>query len=286
MKHFLTIFTFAALLVASCKPAPEFKLDENIGICGVPGKVEAAKRHGLAYVEAGVASFLMPEKSEEEFAANRAFAASCVPPIRTANGFYPKDVIFVGPDADIDRAVRYAETAIRRAHEIGIEVLVLGSGRSRGIPEGFEKEKAVEQFVAVLKGMAPCAEKHGVKIVIEPLQKKECNFVNTVREGAAIARMVGSPNVGVLADFFHMRREQEDAGALTESADKLWHCHIAEVEERTAPGVKGDDFTDYFKALKEIGYTGRISFECGWKDIDIQLPKAMEVMKTQIQSVK
>ena len=70
------------------------------------------------------------------------------------------------------------------------------------------------------------------------------------------------------------------------SADKLVHCHIAECEERTAPGVKGDDFTPYFKALKEIKYDGRISFECSWQDVSAQLPKAVEVMKEQINSIK
>ena len=200
--------------------------------------------------------------------------------------FCSGEIRFVGPDAEIERAVNYSKTAIKRAAEIGIKVLVLGSSRSRNIPEGFDRAEAEKQFLEVLKGMAPTAEEYGVKVAIEPLQTKESNFINTVKEGAELARKAGSDNICVLADLFHMARMEESPEDIVEAADKLVHCHIAEVEERTPPGVRGDDFTPYFKSLKKIGYTGRISFECSWQDVPSQLPVAVKVMKEQIQSIK
>ena len=220
------------------------------------------------------------------FAAQRAKADSLGLPIETANGFFPRDIIVVGPDADLERAIRYSETAIRRASEAGLEILVLGSSRSRSIPEGFSREEAEEQFLSLLKGMAPTAEKYGVIVAIEPLQQSETNFINTVREGAEIARRSGSPNIAVIADFFHMARESEPVSDIVDAADKLVHCHIAEVGNRTPPGVDGDDFTPYFQALKQIGYKGRISIESRWDDVAAQMPVAVQVMKEQIQAVK
>ena len=281
---FLSVI-FAAALLYSCGPRYEFNLDEHLGICGT-GWAEAAKKAGLNYLEANVTGFLMPEKSDEEFAANKALAATMNPPIYSANGFFPGDIKVVGPEADIERAVRYSETAIRRASEIGIKILVLGSSGSRSIPEGFDRGKAEEQFTSFLKKIAPAAEKYGVIVALEPLQTAETNFINTVAEGAQIARNTGSDNICVIADLFHMARMEESPEDIITSADKLVHCHIAEVEERTAPGVKGDDFTPYLKALKKIKYTGRMSFECSWQDIDTQLPKAIGVMREQILSVK
>ena len=285
-KTITILATVAAIfLFSSCKEKYTFDLDNHIGICGT-GWAEAAAANGLDYLEANVSSFLIPEKSDEEFAANKAMADTIVPPIYSANGYFPRDIKVVGPEADLDRAVKYSETAIRRAEELGIKILVLGSSGSRSIPEGFSREEAETQFVTLLKSIAPAAEKHGVIVAIEPLQTKETNFINTVREGAAIARKTGSPNIGVIADIFHMLRMDEGPDAIIESADKLVHCHIAEVEERTAPGVKGDDFTAYFEALKAIKYKGGISFECGWSDINAQLPVAMRTMKEQINKVK
>ena len=134
--------------------------------------------------------------------------------------------------------------------------------------------------------MAPTAEKYGVIVAIEPLQASETNFINTVAEGAEMARQAGSPNICVIADFYHMAREGEPAEDIVAAADKLVHCHIAECANRTAPGVDGDDFTPYFKALKQIKYQGRISLECRWGDVNAQLPVAVQVMKEQIQAVK
>ncbi|MBO6160092.1 MAG: sugar phosphate isomerase/epimerase [Bacteroidales bacterium] len=262
-----------------------FRLDEHIGICGL-NHASAAVACGLDYLEAGVASFLVPEMDDEAFAARRRAADTLGIPIYSANGFFPGDIRVVGPDADLERAIRYSETALRRTSEVGMKVLVLGSSRSRQIPEGFSREEAEAQFLALLKGIAPAAEKYGVFVAIEPLQKEESNFINTVKEGAELARRAGSPNICVLADFFHMAREKEDPADLVAAADKLVHCHIAECARRTPPGVDGDDFTPYFKALRQIGYEGRISIECGWSDVAAQLPVAFHVMKEQIQSVR
>ena len=275
----------ALVSLSGCQKTEAFRLDERIGVCGI-NRAGAAIASGMTYLEANVSSFLVPEDTDEAFAAQRAKADSLGLPIETANGFFPKDILVVGPNADLERALRYSETAIRRASEIGIQVLVLGSSRSRNIPEGFDRAEAENQFLELLKRIAPAAEKFGVKVAIEPLQHSESNFINTVSEGAELARKTGSPNICVLADIFHMMRVGEGPEGIVNNADKLVHCHIAELEKRTAPGVAGDDFTPYFKALKEIKYTGRISFECSWQDIETQLPKAMSVMKEQINSVK
>lgn len=274
----------ALCLVQACGEKYVFSLDEHIGICGT-GWAEAAQKCGLDYLEANVSSFLCPESDDSVFTANREALAGNLP-IYSANGYFPGSIKVVGPQAETGRAIKYSETAIRRAAEIGIKVLVLGSSGSRSIPEGFSREEAEKQFLALLKGIAPTAEKYGVVVAIEPLQHSETNFINTVSEGAAIARQAGSPNICVIADFFHMARVEEAPESIIENADKLVHCHIAEKEERTPPGVKGDDFTPYYKALKEIHYTGRISIECGWKDIESQLPVAVKTMKEQINSVK
>jgi len=282
----LSAIAFITLL-SSCGPKYVFELDQHIGLCGGIGKDSLIHANGLAYAEASVASFLMPEKSEEEFAANREYAKNCLAPVYSANGFYPSDLLVVGPNAEIDRAIKYANTAIRRASELGLKILVLGSSRSRSIPEGWTREQAEEQFLQILKGMAPAAEKYDIKVAIEPLQKSETNFMNTVREGAAMARRAESPNICVMADIFHMSRVGEGPDALIDCADKLVHCHIAENAERTAPGIKGDDFTPYFNALKQIKYKGCISMECSWGEgIGVQMPRTMEFLKKQIASVR
>jgi len=287
MKLFSSFTAFAAVvLVAGCSGRYEFDLDRHIGMCGNIADSELMKEGGLDYVETNVSGFLMPERSEEEFAQNRAVAMASALPVYSANGFFPWDLKVVGPEADLDRALKYSETAFRRASEIGISCLVLGSGGSRFIPDGFDRAEAEEQFLALLKGMAPFAEKYGVTVVIEPLRRAECNFINTVCEGADLARRSGSENICVLADIYHMCQNGESPESLLSCGDKLRHCHIAENAKRTAPGVDGDDFTPFFRALKELKYRGGISMECGWINPEEQIPVAVNTLRTQIESIK
>lgn len=280
------IFAGALILAAACTPEYTFQLDENLGICRTPDKSELAKSAGASYIEIGISKFLMPEASDEEYAENRKAALNSALPVRTANGFFPPDLALVGPDADKARALAYTEVAAKRGAELGIEVFVLGSGKARNIPEGYDRAEAEKQFVDLCRGIADICKKYNIVVVIEPLRPQETNFITSVREGTRIVRMVNHPYLKVLADFYHMAQAGEDAGAIVEAGDDLRHCHIAENVGRTCPGVNGDDFTPYFKALKEIKYKGRLSFECGWKNIEEQIGPSFEYVREQIRSIK
>lgn len=285
MRTYPLLLLCCAALVAGCTNAPSFDLDNHIGICGAK-RAQAAAECGVNYLEVSVTGTLIPEESEEAFALMKQWADSLSIPIYSANGFYPSDIVLTGPEAQTERAVNYGRTAIRRASELGMKVLVLGSGAARTIPDGFDRTEAENQFLELLKALAPDAEKYGIIIGIEPLRRRETNLINTVREGAQMARNTGSPAIGVIADFFHMASAGEGPDALIDCADKLVHCHIAEALSRTAPGVNGQNFVPYFQALKDIGYTGGISMECKWGDLEAELPIAVETLHAQIKSVK
>lgn len=257
-------------------------LADRIGVCASVNKAPLLKQAGCSYVEIGIRSFLVPDKPDSIFEANLQAAKDAVLPLYSGNSFFPGDLRLTGPDVCLDKIMEYGEVAIRRAREAGIKVLVLGSGSARNIPDGFSREEATGQFTALCRRLARYAAGYDVCIAIEPLQSSETNFINTVREGTAIAEKVNHPNLGVLADFFHMLRENEDAEALVDAGKWLKHCHIAEKEIRSAPGVKGDDFTPFFKALHRVGYTGSLSIECKWENMDDQLAASVASIKEQI----
>ncbi|MCD6332637.1 MAG: sugar phosphate isomerase/epimerase, partial [Bacteroidales bacterium] len=134
--------------------------------------------------------------------------------------------------------------------------------------------------------MGPIAAKYGGTVVIEPLRKKESNLINKVSEGMKIVMEINHPNIQVLGDIYHMRCESEPPGSLIEAADHLRHIHIAELANRTAPGVAGDNFYPYLKALKAIHYQGGISIEGRWgKDFPRELIKSRAYLLGQINTL-
>lgn len=250
-----------------------------LGACSPLKNGKAIQAADGDYVEENLKQFLIPDKPDSEWAENLAKAKACPLPIPSCNNFLPGTLKSTGPDTNHEGILQYSETAFKRASQVGVEIIVFGSSGSRRLPEGFPTEKANEQFVALLRKMGPLAQAYGATIVVEPLRRQECNFINTVSEGAAIVEKVNHPHIRLLFDIYHMLQNGEDPNDMGKVGHLLAHGHIAEKEKRSAPGVMGDDFKPFFAALKAVGYQGRISIEGRWKTEE--LPKAFEVIRQQ-----
>jgi sugar phosphate isomerase/epimerase len=242
--------------------------------------------HGYTYVEESVGNFLMPTKSEEEFNEVLQQAQNAAIPVKACNSFIPGSLKSVGPDAVHPEILEFMETAFQRAQKAGVEYIVFGSGGSRGIPDGFSRDEARRQFIDLCSQMAPIAAKYNVVVVLEPLNTKECNFINSVLEGGEIVEEVNHPNFRLLADIYHMMMDGEGPESIEKYGHLIQHTHIAEKEGRAAPGTHNEDFTAYFKALKNVGYEGKMSIECRWENLESQAPTAIAAMKNQLTTLK
>jgi sugar phosphate isomerase/epimerase len=268
----------AAAGVASFEPP--------IGVCTSVGNAGMLRSAGADYIEEGVRRLLIPGKPDGEFAEKRSAAGACGLPVLAANGFLPGSLKCTGPDANHEGVLKFAETAFIRARAIGIGTIVFGSSGARSIPDGFDRRQAELQFVALLGKMAMLAEPHGVVVAVEPLNRGETNFIHTVAEAIDLVRAVQHPNVAIIADIFHMLREDEPPRSIREAGELIRHVHIAEKAKRTPPGVAGDDFTPYLQALKDMGYVGGISIECRWSNMEQELPVAVQTLRAQMAKVK
>jgi sugar phosphate isomerase/epimerase len=279
------IFTAIVTFASGCQPKQEVPLLTEIGVCTGYTNGAILVQHGYSYIEESVGRFLMPDKSDEEFNAVLEQAKNSVPPVKACNGFIPGSLKSVGPEAVHPQILEYMETAFRRAQKAGVEHIVFGSGGSRSIPDGFSKEEARSQFVGLCSAMAPIAARYNVIVVLEPLNTREVNFINSVAEGAGIVEEVNHPNFRLLADIYHMMMEDESPEDIITYGHLIKHVHIAEKEGRAAPGTHGEDFRPYFSALKEIGYPGRISVECRWEDLESQAESVITAIKQQVADV-
>jgi sugar phosphate isomerase/epimerase len=254
----------------------------DIGLCGSWQNNLLAKQAGCTYIEDGVTNMLMPLKPDGDFNRHIEIITAAKPlEIRACNVFIPSDMPLVGDFVNHESILKYAATAFQRAKKLGVKIIVLGSGRARKIPDGFERTKAKEQFISFCSLLGPLAANHNIAVAIEQLNRSETNFINTLQEAAEIVEAVHHPNIKMMCDIYHALRENDPASEIIKYKEHLIHCHIAEKETRTPPGTKGDDFTSYFHALKKIRYMGAISLECNWKNIEGEIGLAVRVVKEQ-----
>lgn len=270
-------------LAAGPRPRPVFA--PPIGVCG--GSKEAAQwlAGGAEYLEIGVRGELAPDRPLEEMSKALDAVRDAPLPVRAANSFLPGNFASVGPKADHAAILAYAKSAFARAQRVGIQMITFGSAGARMLPEGWARETADLQFTALLARLGDLAEPFGLQVCVENLQAAECNYLNRLGEARRLIAAAGHPRIGLTADVFHMLRMEESAEAIREAGALVRHVHIAERRERTPPGADGDDFRPYLQALKDAGFTGRISIECGWSDAPKQMPKAVATLREQIAAL-
>ena len=257
----------------------------RIGVCTRPESLRslAGPPGGLDYIECPVGDVLCPREGEAAFESRLAAARAAPSPVEAANGFLPGDLKTTGPEVDVEALDAFVATAMQRAARIGIRTIVFGSGASRRVPDGFEIAAAAEQIVGHLKRWGPVAAARAVTIALEPLNKAECNIVTSVDEGADLVRRAAHPNIRLLVDTYHMARSNEPPEAIRRSAGLVAHVHCAEGDGRGPLGTKGEDQRPFFRALKDIGYDGRVSIEAGWQEFAAQLPAALAELRRQIE---
>jgi sugar phosphate isomerase/epimerase len=256
-----------------------------LGICSGPEVASAAKAAGYDYIEINVSSHLKGEAGNEEFAPILKQIRDCGMPCLAANVFVPGHLKITGPEVDFLRLKRYVETVTARAEQVGLQAIVFGSSGARNIPEGFDRQQAYAQLVDFGCMVAPLAAQHGVSIAVEPLNRGESNVLNGVAEALQYVKDVNHPAFRLLVDAFHWAKENEPTSDIVTAGPWLEHAHIATYINRLAPGLEPCDFGPFVIALKQAGYTKRLSIEAEWQEFATQAAAARQELHRWIAPV-
>ena len=205
---------------------------------------------GIDYAEIGLASLeecgtaRLVRRMDEL----RAAGVECL----SANLMFPSRMRLTGENADHAAAASYLENVLPKAEMLGIRKVVFGSSGPRSVPDGFPRERAWAQLVALCRDVIePAFARRGMVCCIEPLRRAECNIINTCAEGAELVREVGCGHVRLLVDLYHMDSEGEPREVLSGMGDILAHTHIASAKNSRAIPHSGDgeDYGEFFRAL-------------------------------------
>lgn len=96
-----------------------------------------------------------------------------------------------------------------------------------------------------------------LNICVECVNRFETHFLNIAEDAVKYCKDVGTNNIKVHLDCFHMIREEKSFSGAVKTCGKeyLGYVHVNE-NDRGIPGTGLVPFEEFFRALKEIGYTG------------------------------
>jgi sugar phosphate isomerase/epimerase len=120
-----------------------------------------------------------------------------------------------------------------------------------------EKKWAIES----IRAGGQYAQSVGVNLTLECWNRYETYFINRLDQGISFLREIDIPNMGIMGDTFHMNIDEANiAEAFRNAGQYLNHVHLAD-SNRAAPGTGHTDFQPILQALKDIQYSGYLTFE-------------------------
>ncbi|MBM3981859.1 MAG: TIM barrel protein [Planctomycetes bacterium] len=133
---------------------------------------------------------------------------------------------------------------------------------------GVSQEKMHETIIEGLKKGAPVAEKHGVTLILEPMNVRVDHKGHCLYGSAPtlkIIKAVGSKFVKINWDLYHMHITEGDlCGHLKEgfATDAIAYVQLADHPGRNEPGTGEIHYPRVLKELKALKYTGYVGLEC------------------------
>jgi sugar phosphate isomerase/epimerase len=140
---------------------------------------------------------------------------------------------------------------------------------------------ARERVTENIAQLAPYAEEQGVRLAIEPMHPifaADRGVISTTHQALDVAELVGSANVGVVVDTYHVWWDPTVAEAVARAGEtgRLfsyqvcdWNLPLA-AEPLNSRGYMGDGYIDFpsiTSMIREAGYTDPIEVEIFNEDV-------------------
>jgi len=131
-------------------------------------------------------------------------------------------------------------------------------GYLSGSPLSAAEDKRLKEG---LKQVAHKLESTNVKLALEPLNRFQGYSLNTVEQGIDILKSIGSHQIGLLLDFFHMNIEEKSIPqAILKSGNSCFHVHVC-ASDRGTPGSDSLNWNEVVKAFTSINYQDWVVIE-------------------------
>jgi D-psicose/D-tagatose/L-ribulose 3-epimerase len=187
---------------------------------------------------------------------------ACFPPSRDLRGTI----------AQQRATIIYIQRLVDIADVLGTRIIMgplySATGRATAVP-ALEYQRQWQTVRKHLKTICNYAAARKKIICLEPLNRFETDFLNTVEQGLRMIRDVKSPALKLLLDTFHMNIEEKNPAAAIRRAGKhVGHFH-ASASDRGTPGNDHVDWRGVAQALRDIQYDGAVVIESFTQDVKV-----------------
>ncbi len=272
--------------IRDVRPTDHLRRDEGrSGMSNRTGVIAASARMGSAfdagaeyfepYVVGGVAV-----QDGEAWVANPELDGRRFPSFAVA---FPGTLSLVDPAGGLATLEAYLDQVlplIAARAEPGAKV-VLGSGRSRNIPEHLDRQSAEAHFAEAVRTIQARGREHGLEYLLEPLNSGETNLLTSIADAVEFIDRYDL-NIRLVADLHHVVADHQPLQDTGVHLARVGHVHLA------GPGrgpldANGTVWREYVQILRAGGYDGAMSLECEWTDaFDAEVASSLELLRAEL----
>lgn len=161
----------------------------------------------------------------------------------------------------VDEFREGVEQAIDYATALGCKQVNCLAGLA---PEGADPAVLKSTFVKNLSYAAGRLGEKGIRLLIEPINTMDMPgfYLSTTTQALDILKAVGSDNLAIQYDIYHMQRMEGDlACTIQNNLSSIEHLQLADNPGRHEPGTGEINYPFLFSFLDSIGYQGWIGCE-------------------------
>ncbi len=156
---------------------------------------------------------------------------------------------------------KFAQHLARFCGALGGKVMVWGSPKARNVLPEWDLEEATKRAVDVVRTVAVIADQNGATLAMEPLGRKDSNWLNTAAEGIAFCKAVDHPACKLHLDVKAMSDEDKPIpDIIRDSREWFVHFHTND-PNLLGPGMGDVKYEPIIAALREVEYDGWLSTE-------------------------
>lgn len=246
-------------------------------------KLQALKESGCNHVELNIPYPQDTPSVEVNTVLNR-YDLKCTN--FATGGLYPGQVTSLShSDQEVrKKSVQSIKSVIDYCNDANFNGLILGFVQGSSTKD---RDKARELFKKSIEELIPYAEKSGVVIVVEALNRYISNVCNTLDDTVSLLKDYPKEVVAILPDTFHMNIEESNMVLpLITHAPWFRSIHFSD-NNRYFPGMGAINFQEVYRALCSAGFTGCLTIEGNVKSDWIrELSGSAQLMRNLVENEK
>ena len=158
------------------------------------------------------------------------------------------------------RSVQYVKDVVTMVKEMGGQVVTVVPATVGKIVPDATPEEEWQWAVDGMREIYQHAQKEGIRLAVEPLNRFETYFINRGAQALALAEATG-PDCGVCLDAFHINIEEKDPlQAIRDVGSRLATFHVAD-NNRMPAGHGTWNWPKLIDTLRSVGYDGALTAE-------------------------